>query len=187
MSDPTSSLFDRSFGAITAFLIPGLIALFGIATVNPTVASWFGGAQTAPTLVGFLFVMAAALALTTVITSLRWLLFEHVRWPLRKGPLVTPAPPFDQSQRRDREAAYQDIRYQHYYHYLSSTNCAVAIQIAVWTWLIGSPGALALLPRLAILSGAVGASLVLGAAGCNAIARYDEKMERLLGRIPTAA
>jgi len=52
MEDRTSSLFDRLFALVIAFLVPGLVALFAVATVSPTVQSWFIGASNGPTLAG---------------------------------------------------------------------------------------------------------------------------------------
>src|SRR5689334_16381866 len=101
MSDSPVTLLDRGFSLVIAFLLPGLVLLAGIATVNPVVFAWFQGAQNGPTLVGLLFVLLGALALNIVITAVRWVLFE--RRLLGVGPIVPEAPELDESQRRDCE------------------------------------------------------------------------------------
>jgi hypothetical protein len=187
MSDHAVPVIDRGFALLIAFLLPGLVALFGIATVNPTVLGWFQGAQSGPQLVGFLFVLMAALALNIVIHALRWFVFEKVRIAALGCPWVKPNPPLDLRNRKDLEAQYIDNRHQFYYHYLAYGNSAVAIPIAVTAWKFGSHA-----PEppmglfLSVCGGAAVLTAVLGLAACEAICRYMDRQTSLLGlRTPT--
>ena len=126
-------LFNRAFATTIAFVLPGLAVLVGAATVTPVIGAWFGAASVSPSAVGFLFVLLAALSLGMIVTSVRWWIFECARL----GPyrLIAPNPtPIDERKRNDCAAAYEDIRFSHYYHYLASANMSVAIPIAVLIW-----------------------------------------------------
>lgn len=185
MSERSVSLFDRGFSVALAFLLPGLITLFGLATVNPTVQTWFQGAQNGPTLVGFLFVLAAALALNLVITALRWFVFEQLPGPWLGCPWVKPpAASINLAERRLHDAVYVDLRHQFYYHYLAYANTAVAIPLAVMAWKFGSAPEPAWSTFLLVVAYASVATLVLGAAGCNAVRRFDERLEQTFGVKP---
>lgn len=177
------SLFDRVFAVTIAFLLPGLAVLVGAATVNPVIVAWFGGASTNPSLVGFLFVALAALAIGLVVTSLRWFAFERIAWPL-VGMLVKPSAPIDESKRREHYAEYEDLRFQHYYHYLASANMAVAVPIAVCIWL-GWSDPFPAVGRVAIVVAfATVGIVILTEAAREAIARYCDRRLRLLGALP---
>lgn len=182
-----ASLFDRIFSSTIAFLLPGLAVMVGTATISPVVRAWFGGASTSPSIVGFLFVLFAALALGFIITAVRWFVFERMTWWPRTAPLVPRGQPINEAKRQELFAAYEDLRFQHYYHYLASANMAVAVPIAIAIWLVGSeptpPAALA-------LGVAVGGGLlviVLGAAAREALARYNDRRLRLVGPHPDAS
>lgn len=181
MNDHSSSLFDRSFGVTIAFLTPGLVALFSVATVSDTVRTWFQGAQNGPTFAGLFFVVLGALALGFVVTSVRFFIYEFIRWPWC-GCLVGPAPQLNESKRKEHAAEYQDLRLQHYYHYLASTNLSIAIPVGVAIWKAGTPSAdltSTLFGTVIVIAGF--ATIALGAAGCSAVRRYNDKRVRLLG------
>jgi hypothetical protein len=182
MNETTVTLFERLFAVTIAFVLPGMIALFGIATGNATVENWFKGAQNGPTMVGFLFVLFAALALNVVITATRWYIFEGLHLKLLRCPWVDPAPNFSQAKRKEFGDEYAALTRDHYYHYLAYANTAVAIPIAVVAWKLGYPD-----PQPtwwifgSVYSTAALASWVLGRAACNAVQRFDRKAESLLG------
>jgi len=186
MSEQSATLLDRSFALIIAFVLPGLIALFGIATVNPTVLAWFTGAAAGPTLVGLFFVLFAALALSLVISALRWYLFEQLAW-LPGCPIVKAPPRFNQAKRVTCEAQFIDIRHQHYYYYLAHSHTALAIPIAVMAWMSGhwmtTPKPTAVMVVVLTVLGTV----ILARAACNAIVRHDERTLSLLGLEPDPA
>jgi len=186
MREALLALFDRIYPITIGFLIPGMVVLFALSTVSATVQTWFTGAATGPTFVGLLFVMFAALTLGLVVSSIRYCVFEVIPVPWR-GCLVEQGPQFDHTKRKDCEAAYQDIRLNHYAYYLNSANLSVALPIGVWIWKAGSnPAPTWSLFLTAIVLTTI-ATVALAAAGCSAVRRYNEKRAILLGvigRIP---
>ena len=180
MSEQHVGLLDRVFALLIAFFLPGLAALAGIATVNQTAKGWFAGAQANPSIVGYLFVLLAALGLSMVISAVRWYVFERFKW-LPGCPLVPPAPAFDLPKRKEFEAQYVDIRHQHYYYYLHHANSAVAVIVAAIAWLSGHAATVPAWVSVAVGAGAVVLAAMLGAAGCDAIERHDQRLRDLLG------
>lgn len=190
MADHTPALFDRVFAVTIAFLLPGLIVLFGIATVYAPVATWFEGAQNGPTITGFVFVLMAALALNVIVTCLRWTLFEKLacRWTRPASPdgarrtrttWVPPAPPYDESRRYEKREVLSEIKLDFYYHYLAYANAAVALPTAVVIWQFGTPMIWQI--RLGVGIGTLLVIAALGAAACDAIQRYDRSASEVLG------
>jgi hypothetical protein len=186
MSEPTTSLFDRAFAVGIAFLLPGLVALFGVAMVNDTVRSWFQGAQNGPTFAGLIFVMLAALALNVVITALRWLIFEKMSLGLLRCPWVKGSPRLNLAKRQEVEAQYIDLRHQHYYHYLAYANTAVAIPIALVAWTCFATPVPTIWQWLVVAALGILSTVALARAGCDAARRYDERRADLLGLMPSS-
>lgn len=187
MEDRSSSLFDRVLALTIAFLVPGLVALFAVATVSETVLGWFKGASNGPTLAGFFFVVLGALALGFVITAIRYCIFEAIQVPLLGKCLVPKSPQLDESKRKEFAAEYHDLRLQHYSHYLASANLSVAIPIGVAIWKAGSVPAPTWMLFMTVLVIAGTATLALAAAACDAVRRYDDRRTRLLGVVRPAA
>ena len=185
MSEQSVTLLDRGFSLLIAFLLPGLIALFGVATVDTTVRAWFSGAQTGPTFVGLLFVLLAALALNLVITAVRWFLFEYISWPF-VGSIIPVSPSFDQKKRKGLEVQYIDLRHQFYYHYLAYANAAVALLLGAAAWWFLAAETPALNTTLAVFGVALVTSVILTLAARDAIDRYDKRTESLIGLGSTA-
>lgn len=175
------SLFDRVFATTIAFALPGLAVLVGAATVTPVIAAWFGAASASPSVVGFLFVLLAALSLGMTVTSLRWWIFERARLGSYRLIAIDQTP-IDERQRRACASAYDDIRFSHYYHYLACANMAVAIPIAVLVWGLGSNPSWPRFASVGLMAGAV--TVVLGASARDALARYRTKRLRLVGPAP---
>ena len=82
MKDVTST----SFGLLAAFLLPGLIALFGFSMWSDSGHALLVGFEAAQSSIGLFFLVAlAGLTLGLMLTPIRALLFEE--WLLRKGKL----------------------------------------------------------------------------------------------------
>lgn len=173
-------LLDRVFSLLIAFILPGVAALAGIATVNETVKGWFAGAQANPSFVGYLFVLLAALGLGMIISGVRWFVFERIDW-FPTCPIVPAAPAFDLSKRKEFEEQFRDISHQHYYYYLHHANSSVAVVVAAAAWLYGHVLSSPAWMSIAISAGAIALAVMLGSAGCNAITRHDQHMRDLLG------
>lgn len=177
------SIFDRVFATTIAFVLPGLAVLVGAATVTPTVATWFGAASSSPTLVGFLFVLLAAVALGMVVTSVRWWIFECAH--LGRFRLVQDGDtPINEQARKDHAAEYEDLRFAHYFYYLATANMAVAIPLALVIWNVGTRPDAHVAAIVWII--AVPLALVLGAAGRESLAVYIRKRLRLVGPFAAA-
>lgn len=182
------TLFDRAFATVIAFVLPGLAVLAGVATVTPVVAGWFSTAATSTAFVGFLFVLLAGTAIGLAVSSVRWWVFENTRWPWCTDPFVAPATPINEEKRREHHAAYEDMRYQHYYHYLAAANMAVAVPIGVGTWIVGhatswyaTPATFPFFTLCVLVMATTFLCIVLGQAACDAISRYDTRRCRLMG------
>lgn len=179
MDDRSSALTDRLVQAVMAFIVPGGVVLFAVATGSETVRAWFAGASSGPTLAGFAFVMIGALALGFVLTAVRFCVFEVIRWGGR--PLVPPAPALNESKRAECAALYLDLRRNHYDHYLASANLAVALPIglALWKGLAAEPISWSAFLTMTGLVTIATVALAIGAL--NAIERYQRKRIDLVG------
>jgi hypothetical protein len=174
------SLFDRVFANAIAFLLPGMVVLAGASAGNEAIRGWFGAASTDPSLVGFLFIALAALTIGYLLTSIRWWVFEAMKWPV-VGRLVPAPTPINEEKRKEHHAAYEDLRFQHYYHYLASGNMAVALPIAFVLWFRVRAENYSWQALLTALIVAVFVTRILGRAACEAVRRYDSRRARLLG------
>jgi len=180
MNDRSSFVADQMLMLGMGFLLPGLVPLFALATVSPTVQSWFGYASAAPTLAGFFFGVLGALALGFVLTALRFTIYET---SLFGRPCWVPkATPFDESRRHERADDYRDLRQSFYYHYLASANLSVAIPLAFLIWVSGTIAQRTFdaLSAVAALGLVAVATWALRGGACEAIRRYDEKRGKLL-------
>lgn len=73
------SLDNSNFGIAIAYLLPGVIALWGVSFISETVRGWFGAApESTATIGGFLDVTLASLALGLLISVLRWGIIDTV-------------------------------------------------------------------------------------------------------------
>src|SRR6266511_2637234 len=71
------SVTNDNFGLLIAYMIPGLIVVWGVGYVSPTVANWLGAAPPdAPTVGGFLYITIASVAAGLIVSAVRWLLID---------------------------------------------------------------------------------------------------------------
>jgi hypothetical protein len=167
---------DRYFGLSIAYLIPGLIALYGISYQVPELRTWFGVvAESETTLAGFLFAMVASVGVGVMLSAVRSFLLEDVTGWAR------PRTGVDWSKRKEVESAYQALLNDHYTYYKCYGNTAVAIvvfaacyfwsfrnELTVWQW-IGAVVGTTLFVAL----------LVYKAVDC--VCRFEDKRGDLLG------
>ena len=72
-----SDLSEKNFGLVIAYVVPGFVALWGVAYLSPTVASWIAASQSAaPTVAGFLYATLASLAAGLTVSAVRWALID---------------------------------------------------------------------------------------------------------------
>lgn len=62
----------QNFGLVIAYLLPGLVALWGVSYFSDTVRLWLTtGGQTAPSVAGFLYVTLAAFTAGLTLGAIR--------------------------------------------------------------------------------------------------------------------
>ena len=173
--DVMSEDLAKVFTPVIAFVLPGLIGLYGLSFYLPVIRVWFGTAAEKDTTVGgFFFVLLASLATGLVLSGLRCLVLDRC---------MPSRPAFDYSKRgpENVERALSDIRAQHYayYQFYANTLCALAMAFVGWQtatrprWTIFWETVLALV--------GVGAVLLWSARDC--IKKYDEKTAGVLGLV----
>src|SRR5712671_5880452 len=70
-------ILTRQFGLLIAYLLPGFVALAGIAPLVPTVAGWLKADQTA-SFGAPLYALLAATAVGMVVSCFRWLIVDKI-------------------------------------------------------------------------------------------------------------
>lgn len=69
---------SNNFGLLIAYLVPGLICLWGLSFHSATVASWLGGAAAGPTVGGFLYLTLGSVAAGLFVSTVRWLVLDRL-------------------------------------------------------------------------------------------------------------
>lgn len=140
----------EAFGLVIAYVLPGFVVLWMVATFDPIVAGWLAAAP-ATTVGGFLFALLASLALGLALSGARSIVERLVEKATRSS-----APRLDHTQRREHEAAYRDLRDQHYRHYQAHGNLAIAAIVVAavrfgahgwpgWGWALGAVAGIGIL------------------------------------------
>jgi hypothetical protein len=132
---PYMDILNRQFGLIIAYLLPGFVALFGIAPLVPNVATWLHADQTA----GFgapVYALLAATAAGMVVSCFRWFLLD----PALALTGVTPVP-FNARALEERQGAFSLLVENHYkfYQFYANTLIAVMWAYSIHRWLRTSP------------------------------------------------
>src|SRR6185312_6193985 len=104
-------ILTKQFGLLIAYLLPGFVALAGIAPLVPTVAGWLKADQTA-SFGAPLYALLAATAAGMVVSCFRWLIVDQIH--VLTG--VTP-PAFNARALAERPAAFNYLVEQHYRFY----------------------------------------------------------------------
>lgn len=166
---PTS--FDRSFGLLIAFILPGFVSLAGASRFSPTIAGWMTiSPQLDSSMSGFLYVALGSLAAGMIASAFRWLLIDtlHHRYGV-------PAPDLDFSRLQANLDAFQlavEHNYRHYQFYanmmLASLFYAVADQLRTGRWSL-----------LAIVC-FLGLEAVLWVTSRDCLQRYYQRTSQLL-------
>jgi hypothetical protein len=118
----------RHFGLIIAYLLPGFVALIGVAGLAPTVGVWLhpndGGLGIGPPV----YAILAALAAGMIVSCFRWLLID----PLHHLTGVAD-PIFNAKALEERPSAFSYLVEAHYRYYQFYANTLVAV---IWTYTI---------------------------------------------------
>src|SRR5262245_28082184 len=172
-------LFSKSFDHLLAFVLPGLVAIWGYSYWDPAgLGAWFHTAATAETTIGgFLFLVLAALAVGVFMSGARWLLLENLLH-------VFPSPPALKDERRAEDGvreAYADARHNHYYYYLFYANMFCALPVVFIGWKLNQNPAPSWSEFFWKLGAFVAAEVVLFSSARNAISRFKTKAVKILG------
>jgi hypothetical protein len=168
MKDVTST----SFGLLIAFLLPGLLALFGFALWEPSLASIFNTFLTAESNLGlFLLVILGAILTSLEISLVRWLLFELL---LCRRHRLTPAD-FSELGAQGKLKAFQGAVEEHYRYHQFWGGIAIVIPFLYAGW-ARQAGLLSMGWR--ILGSLVGFLLIEGLTVAGAIQAYTNYVQR---------
>ena len=122
MKDVTSN----NFGLLIAYVLPGFVVLWGMASHSSTISGWLGQAtSSAPTVGGFLYVTLASVGLGQLVSTLRWLLIDslHHATGIQK-------PNVDFSRLKDSVDAFDRLIEIHYRYYQWHANALIASIVA---------------------------------------------------------
>ena len=76
----------NDFGLLIAYVLPGFVALWGFAVLDPDLeVQMLGTGNTQPTIAGFLFSTVAAVAAGLTISTIRWLMIDAIHQPHLRG------------------------------------------------------------------------------------------------------
>ena len=174
----------KSFGLVIAFLVPGMIALYGASLHVKLLEDWFEIAANArsTTVGGVLLIVVASLGMGVFVSNLRWLVLE--RWIWRRTPPELP----NAHRRRETqtELVYQNLVWQYYQFYQFSANSLFALVLLYGAWLAHelrpeaeglrpAPVALALPTILLVPTGCV-----LYVAAKDSLNRYNKRRDSVL-------
>jgi hypothetical protein len=116
----------NNFGIIIAYLIPGLIAVWGVGGVSPTLAALLVQAPDAqPSIAGFLYLTIVSLGVGVLTSTVRWILVDsiHHGTGLKRGD-------WDFSSFHEVRSGYDRLTTLHYDFYLFHANSLTALAFA---------------------------------------------------------
>lgn len=168
--------FEANFGLLIAYLLPGFVALWGVAYISPVVQTWFGTApEQAPSVGGFLYVTLASIMVGLTASTVRWLIVDtlhHATGVMR--------PSWDFSRLGENVAAFDALIEMHYRYYQFYANMVVALVFAMVLRHLAAPGG----PWWGDAADAVVVALisVFLAGSRDSLAKYYRRSEQLLFR-----
>jgi hypothetical protein len=167
-------ILTKQFGLLIAYLLPGFVALGGIAPLVPTVAGWLKADQTA-SFGAPLYALLAATAAGMTVSCFRWLTVDqlHVFFGV-------PPPNFNARALEERPAAFQYLVENHYrfYQFYANTLIAVVWSYSIFRWLKTSS-----LLRFDTDVGVLILCAVLFAGSRDALSKYRGRSVQLIGQV----
>jgi hypothetical protein len=167
---------SRQFGLIIAYLLPGFIALAGIAPLFPAVSRWLAPVPASQFDLGLgppLYAVLGALALGQVLSCFRWILVDQTH-----HATGVKRPTWEDNQLDRVLGAFDYLVQSHFRYYEFCGNTLLAVSFAyVVNRVLGT------LPGLSAVTDVAIAVLlaVLFAASRNALANYYNRTRRLIG------
>lgn len=126
-----TGLSDQNFGIIIAYLLPGMIVLWGVSFQYETVAIWFYGDGTSEhsSIGGFLYSTVCSLLVGLFCTTLRWMIVD----PIHHFSGIH-RPTWNYAKLQANIEAYTRLEENHYRYYQFYANSLVAWFIAYGFW-----------------------------------------------------
>lgn len=166
---------DRYFGLAISYLMPGMVALFGLSYQVTDLRKWFGFvAQHDTTFAGFLFVMVASVGAGVMLSAVRSFVLEDVT------RLAKPKTG-DWSKKSVNEVSYQALLRDHYDYYKCYGNTAVAVVVFAACYLWTKAGTLSVWGWFGWMVGVLSIVALLGYKALDCIGRFEAKRSDLLG------
>jgi len=125
MPGTMTTLSNQNFGLIIANLVPGFIALWGLQDASPTVKLWLSTSANTdqlPTVGGFFYVTLASIAMSMMLSSIRWCLIDTLHHYTGK-----PRPKWNDAVLQEKLAAFDLLVQEHYRYYQFYANSLVAL------------------------------------------------------------
>jgi hypothetical protein len=116
---------NRQFGLIVAYLLPGFIALAGIAPLIPVVSSWLEPLSQGIGIGPPLYALLAATAMGMVVSCFRWLLIDAIH---SVTGITSPVLNYRALERRME--SFNFLVESHYRYYQFYANALIAILFA---------------------------------------------------------
>jgi hypothetical protein len=169
---PFMDILNRQFGLTIAYLLPGFIALSGLAPFVPAVGRWLNGQETAG-LGAPVYAIIAAVAAGMIASCFRWALIDTLH-------AATGVPPgtFNAQALEAHPAAFSVLVDSHYRYYQFYANTLVAV---VWAYLIHRVLRTSPLLGLGTDIGMLILCAVLFAGSRDALAKYRNRSRQLAG------
>ena len=166
---------NRHFGLVIAYLLPGFVALAGIAPLVPMVAGWLDAGNQTASLGAPLYALLAATAAGMVVSCFRWLLIDRIHAVTGLG-----GPAFNARALEERPGAVLFLLENHYRFHLFYANTLVAV---IWTYVVHRR--LGTSPRLGTGTDVAVVVLcaVLFAGSRDALAKYRNRIKELVGQV----
>jgi len=167
---------SKNFGLLIAYVLPGILCLWGVSYFSPTVRSWFGTAPTdSPTIAGFLYVTLAAIAAGMIASTVRWLVVDTIH-----HLTGIPRPDFDFSRFEDKFSAYDMLGEVHYRYYQFYGASLIALLFSYSCWRLSA--SLASTPLGLRDVGVLLLAGILFAGSRDTFRKYNQRLSMLLGQ-----
>lgn len=171
MNDVTA----KNFGLAIAYLIPGFVALGGVAAVSDVVRVWLGGsAGSGPTVGGFLYVTLGSVATGMTVSALRWAIVDTIH-----HFTGLPRPRWSDSKLAERLRAVEHLVEVHYryYQFYANTLVALLFTFLAWSWSTDVLRTASLYWMILVFA----TEVVFFAASRDTLRKYYDRMASLMG------
>lgn len=169
---------NRNFGLLIAYLVPGVIGLWGLSYLVPDLRPWLVGPSfEQPTIGGFLYLTLGAVTLGMIASVVRWAVLDTVH-----HATGLEAPRWSDERLHERLAGYDWLVENHYRYYQFYGNTLISLLAAHALWRSSLPDPMMgfgwLDASVLILAG------MLFAGSRSSLSRYYRRTASLLGGQP---